>query len=117
MKEGKINALSSNKEEIKEFLMSLPEVKNKIINEIIKNIEKVDVINSLNLLSSKENKIFIFNLLSIFSSKDKLSSYSEECLNFLCKKMDLETDYIEELLEAEQKISSALDYANELINE
>lgn len=117
IKNNKINPLSFDKDNVKEFLLSLPEVKYKILNKILINVDKIENINSIKLPSDNQKKIFIFNLLLIFSSKESLSPFTMDILNITCQKLDLEIEYINELFDAVQKVSSAIDYAEELIYE
>ena len=117
MRENKINALTFDKEKTKEFLLSLPELKYKIITELVNSVNKLENFNSLNLLTEQQKKIFIFNLQLIFSSKEKLSEYSNNILKAICQTMDLDIEYLDELWDAAKKLSIALDYADELIYE
>lgn len=117
IKNNKINPLSFDKDNVKEFLLSLPEVKSKVANKLLIDIDKIENINSIKLSSDNQKKIFIFNLLLIFSSRESLSPFTMDILNIVCEKLDLEIEYINELFDAAQKVSNAIDYAEELIYE
>ncbi len=117
MRENKINALTFDKGKIKEFLLSLSDIKHEIITELVNNVNKLESFNSLNLLTKQQKKIFIFNLQLVFSSKEKLSEYSNSILKAICQAMELDIEYLDELWDAAKNLSTALDYADELIYE
>ena len=117
IRENKINALTFDKGKIKEFLLSLSDIKHKIITELVNNVNKLESFNSLNLLTKQQKKIFIFNLQLVFSSKEKLSEYSNSILKAICQTMELDIEYLDELWDAAKNLSTALDYADELIYE
>lgn len=117
IRENKINALAFDKGKIKEFLLSLSDIKHKIITELVNNVNKLESFNSLNLLTKQQKKIFIFNLQLVFSSKEKLSEYSNSILKAICQTMGLDIEYLDELWDAAKNLSTALDYADELIYE
>ena len=117
IRENKINALTFDKGKIKEFLLSLSDIKHKIITELVNNVNKLESFNSLNLLTKQQKKIFIFNLQLVFSSKEKLSEYSNSILKAICQTMGLDIEYLDELWDAAKNLSTALDYADELIYE
>ena len=117
IRENKINALTFDKGKIKEFLLSLSDIKHEIITELVNNVNKLDSFNSLNLLTKQQKKIFIFNLQLVFSSKEKLSEYSNSILKAICQAMELDIEYLDELWDAAKNLSTALDYADELIYE
>ena len=101
MRENKINALTFDKEKTKEFLLSLFDIKHKIIIELVNSV----------------NKLEKFNLQLIFSSKEKLSEHSNSILKAICKTMELDIDYLDELWDAAKNLSISLDDADELIYE
>lgn len=117
IRENKINALTFDKRKIKEFLLSLSDIKHEIITELVNNVNKLESFNSLNLLTKQQKKIFIFNLQLVFSSKEKLSEYSNSILKAICQAIELDIEYLDELWDAAKNLSTALDYADELIYE
>lgn len=116
IQENKISALSlGNELIIRDFLLTLPEFKSDLIDNLISSVEKKNL--SVYTFVENKKKIFIFNLLLIFASKENLSEYTIKFLKVIFGKINLEVEYVDELFDAAKKVSNAIDYAEELIFE